>query len=38
MTILVARREALFNVSGVLLTIEDRYNSEGDWDLELEVP
>jgi hypothetical protein len=38
MHILVAGREALFNVFGVLLAVEDGYNSEGGWDLEAEVP
>jgi hypothetical protein len=38
MHILVAGREALFNVSGVLLSAEDEYNSEGCWDLEARYP
>jgi hypothetical protein len=38
MNILEAGHEALFNVFGILLTAEDRYNSECGWDLEIEVP
>jgi hypothetical protein len=38
MHILVTRHEALLDVSGVLLTTENRYDSEGRWDLEAKVP
>jgi hypothetical protein len=37
MDIFVARHDTLFNVSGILLTTEDKYDSEGDWDLEAKV-
>jgi hypothetical protein len=38
MNVLVAGREALFDVSGVLLTTKDNYNSEGGWDREVRYP
>jgi hypothetical protein len=38
MDVLLAGCEALFNVSSILLTAEDRYNFEDGWDLEVEVP
>jgi hypothetical protein len=38
MHILVTGREALLDVSGIFLTTENGYNSEGGWDLEIKVP
>jgi hypothetical protein len=37
MYIFVALRETPLNVSGSMLTVENKYNSEGCWHLEAEV-